>query len=206
MKDAKTFWDKTAPRYAKSAIRDEEAYQKKLAITQGYFQPDWSVLEFGCGTGSTAIVHAPYVKQIVATDLSEKMLDIAEQKTRDAGIENIRYQQGTLDSLELDAGSFDAVLGLNILHLLDDVDAAIARVRDLLKPEGVFISSTALVGEMRVFWRWLIPLMQFFGLAPYVNSFGKQELLSKLNDAGFGVDQEWQPGKESIFIVAKKLP
>lgn len=206
MKESKEFWDKSAPRYAKSPVRDEGAYQKKLAITQEYFQPDWSMLEFGCGTGSTAIIHAPYVKHIIATDISDKMLDIAEQRARDAGIENISFQQGTLDSLELKAESFDAVLGLNVLHLLEDVDATISRVHGLLKPGGIFVSSTALIDEINVFWRLLIPLMQRLGFAPYVNRFGKQALVSKLTNAGFSVDHEWQPGKESVFIVARKCP
>ena len=204
MKDPKEFWDKSALRYAKSPVRNERAYQKKLAITQEYFRPDWSILEFGCGTGSTAIIHAPYVEHIVATDISDKMLAIAERKARDAGIENVSFQQGTLDSLELGAESFDAVLGLNVLHLLDDVDATISRVHDLLKPGGIFVSSTALVDEINFFWRLLIPLMQRLGFAPYVNRFGKRELVSKLTNVGFSVDREWQPGKESIFIVAKK--
>lgn len=204
MKDPKEFWDNSALRYAKSPVRNERAYQKKLAITQEYFRPDWSILEFGCGTGSTAIIHAPYVEHIVATDISDKMLAIAERKARDAGIENVSFQQGTLDSLELGAESFDAVLGLNVLHLLDDVDATISRVHDLLKPGGIFVSSTALVDEINFFWRLLIPLMQRLGFAPYVNRFGKRELVSKLTNVGFSVDREWQPGKESIFIVAKK--
>lgn len=204
MKDSKEFWDNSALRYAKSPVRNERAYQKKLAITQEYFRPDWSILEFGCGTGSTAIIHAPYVEHIVATDISDKMLAIAERKARDAGIENVSFQQGTLDSLELGAESFDAVLGLNVLHLLDDVDATISRVHDLLKPGGIFVSSTALVDEINFFWRLLIPLMQRLGFAPYVNRFGKRELVSKLTNVGFSVDREWQPGKESIFIVAKK--
>ncbi|HET8801496.1 MAG TPA: hypothetical protein VFN01_09955 [Marinobacter sp.] len=46
MKNSKEFWDKSARRYAKSPVRDEATYQKKLAITRSYFQPDWSVLEF----------------------------------------------------------------------------------------------------------------------------------------------------------------
>lgn len=204
MKDPKEFWDNSALRYAKSPVRNERAYQKKLAITQEYFRPDWSILEFGCGTGSTAIIHAPYVEHIVATDISDKMLAIAERKARDAGIENVSFQQGTLDSLELGAESFDAVLGLNVLHLLDDVDATISRVHDLLKPGGIFVSSTALVDEINFFWRLLIPLMQRLGFAPYVNRFGKRELVSKLTNVGFSVDREWQPGTESIFIVAKK--
>ncbi|ATG73864.1 SAM-dependent methyltransferase [Zobellella denitrificans] len=206
MKDAKTFWDKSAPRYAKSRIRDEQAYQKKLAITQGYFRPDWSVLEFGCGTGGTAIIHAPHVGHILATDISDTMLDIAGQRAREAGVDNISFQQGTLESLELAAASFDAVLGLNVLHLLDDLDAALARVHRLLKPGGIFVSSTALVGDIAVFWRLLIPLMQRLGLAPYVNRLGRQQLVAGLTKAGFRIEHQWQPGRGSVFIVASKGP
>lgn len=205
MKSPKEFWDKTAPRYAKSPVRDQKSYQKKLAIVQGYSRPDWSVLEFGCGTGSTAIIHAPHVKHIIATDISGRMLDIAEKKARDAGIENIDFQQGTLDNLELEVEGFDAVLGLNILHLLEDVEATISRVYQLLKPGGIFVSSTALLSDMKFLWRLLIPVMQVLNLAPYVNRFDKQELVSMLTNAGFDLDYEWQPGKESIFIVAKKF-
>ena len=204
MKSSKEFWDKSAPRYAKSPVRDEETYHKKLAITQGYFRPDWSVLEFGCGTGSTALVHAPYVKEILATDISGKMLDIATQKAREAGIENVRFQQGTLDSLDLEAESLDAVLGLNILHLLEDAEAAIIRAHELLKPGGIFVSSTALVSELMVLWRLLIPAMQAVGLAPFVNRFSRQSLVAMLTNAGFSIDYEWQPDKASVFLIARK--
>lgn len=205
MKTPQQFWDKVAPRYARSPIRDEASYQRKLAVTQEYFRPDWSVFEFGCGTGSTALIHAPHVKHIVATDVSRRMLDIAEAKARDAGIGNVSFRQGTLESLALEAGSFDAVLGLNILHLLEDVGAAIARVHALLKPGGVFVSSTALIGELKFYWRMLIPLMQAVGFAPHVSRFDKQALVGMLVDAGFAIDYEWQPGRASVFIVAKKV-
>lgn len=204
LKSSKVFWDKTAPRYAKSPVRDQETYQKKLAITQKYFRPDWSVLEFGCGTGSTAIAHAPHVRHILATDISGRMLEIAETKARDAGVENIHFQQGTLDSLTLAAEDYDAVLGLNILHLLEDVDAAITKVHRLLKPGGIFVSSTALLAEVAFYWRLLIPVMQRLGFAPSVNYLDKPGLMAKLSDAGFSIDYEWQPGRESVFIVARK--
>jgi len=204
VKEPREFWNKLAPRYAKSPIRDEQTFKKKLEITQSYFQPDWAVLEFGCGTGSTAIIHAPHVQHILATDISDKMLAIAEQKTNDAGINNISYRQGTLDSLALEPASFDAVLGLNILHLLPDLDAVVTRVHDVLKPGGIFVSSTALIGDISLLWRMLIPGMQLLGFAPYVNRFSKQELTTKLTDAGFSIDREWEPAKGSVFIVARK--
>lgn len=204
MKGSQEFWDKSAPRYAKRPVRDEQTYQQKLAITREYLRPDCSLLEFGCGTGSTAIAHAPHVRQIIATDLSGKMLEIAADKAKLAGVANIHFQQGTLDGLDLAAASFDAVLGLNVLHLLDNPDAAIDRVYELLKPDGVFISSTALVGDINLMWRWLIPVMQFLGFAPYVSCFDKPALVAMLIDAGFCIEREWQPGKESVFIVARK--
>ena len=204
VKDSKTFWDKTARRYAKSPVRDMDTYQKKLSLTQGYFRPDWRVLEFGCGTGSTALAHAPCVKEILATDISPRMLDIASQKSQEAGVDNVRFQQGTLESLELEPESFDAVLGLNILHLLEDAEAAVARVYEVLRPGGIFVSSTALVAEISILWRALIPAMQMVGLAPFVNRFSRPTLVSMLINAGFSIEYEWQPDKTSVFLIARK--
>lgn len=204
MTDKEKFWDKHAAGYAKSPVKDEASYQKKLKITQEYFRPDWRVLEFGCGTGSTAIVHAPHVEHILATDVSGKMLQIAEDKARTAGIKNIRFERGTLESLTLEEGSFDAVLGLNILHLLEDVDAAIGRVYQLLKPDGIFVSSSGLLRELAWYWRAGIKVAQCVGLAPYLARFDKTDLIDMLVKSGFVIDCEWQPAKLAVFIVAKK--
>ena len=75
MDQSAKFWYKIAERYSKQPIADEAAYQKKLQVTREYFRPDMEVLEFGCGTGSTAIFHAPYVKHIQAIDILSKMKD-----------------------------------------------------------------------------------------------------------------------------------
>ena len=114
------------------------------------------------------------------------------------------FQQGTLDSLTFQNESFDAVLGLNVLHLLEDVDGAIAKVYRLLKNDGVFVSSTSLIAEINLFFRWLISGMQFLGLAPYVSRFTKRQLISKLLESGFTIEREWQTSHESVFIVARK--
>jgi len=204
MKDSEQFWNDSAEKYVKSPIKDEATYQKKLEITQEYFKSDSQVLEFGCGSGGTAILHAPHVQQIVATDISEKMIEIAQGKAEEAGVGNIRFQRGTLDSLKLKDDSFDVVLGLNVLHLMDNVDGVIKTVHQLLKDEGVFVSSTSLIGEVNIVFRWLISAMQFLGLAPFVSRFTKKQLIAKLLDAGFSIERDWQTSHESVFIVAKK--
>tara|TARA_R110002073_G_scaffold44540_1_gene123401 strand:+ start:8870 stop:9487 length:618 start_codon:yes stop_codon:yes gene_type:complete len=204
MKDSKQFWDKAAEKYIKSPIKDEATYQQKLAITQEVLRSDSKVLEFGCGSGATAIFHAPYVEQVVATDISDKMIEAAQRKAVEAGVQNIVFQQGALDSLKLQNESFDAVLGLNVLHLMEDLDGAIASVHRLLKNDGVFVSSTSLIGEINFAFRWLISGMQFLGLAPYVSRLTKSQLISKLLKSGFTIEREWQTSHESVFIVARK--
>ena len=91
MDQSAKFWDKIAARYSKRPIADDAAYQKKLQVTHEYFRPDMEAMEFGCGTGSTAIVHAPYVKHIQAIDISSKMIEIAQGKADAKNIENVTF-------------------------------------------------------------------------------------------------------------------
>lgn len=205
MKDAKQFWDNCAQKYVQRPIKDTATYQKKLAISQSYFRANSEILEFGCGSGETAIYHAPLVNSVVATDISENMIAIAKRKAQHAGVENIRFQQGVLENITADENSFDVVLGLNVLHLLEDIDETIAHVHRLLKKDGVFISSTSLLGEVNFIFRGLISLMQALGMAPFVKSMTRDQLVSMLEKAGFLVDHEWRVSQESVFLVVKKV-
>lgn len=199
------FWDKIADRYAKKPVADEAAYQKKLEVTREYFDPETEVLEIGCGTGSTAIAHAPYVKHILATDISSRMIEIAREKATAQDVDNVTFKRLAIDELNVPDQSVDAVLGLSVLHLLENKDAVIANVHKMLKPGGVFVSSTAcLEGPMRIF-KYIGPIGRFLGLIPYVAVFSQQELITSLQDAGFDIAHQWQPGKgKAVFIVAKK--
>ena len=199
------FWDRIAERYSKRPVPDEAVYQKKLEVTRGYLHPDMEVMEFGCGTGSTAIAHAPYVKHIHATDISTRMIEIARRKAAAEGIENVTFEQSGIDELHVPDQSLDAVLGLSILHLLEDKEAAIAKVHRTLKPGGLFVTSTACLGDTMKWFKVIGPIGRSLGLIPLVRVFTVKELESSLRDAGFEIDYQWQPGKgKAVFIVTRK--
>jgi len=203
MMDRSFFWEKIAERYSKQPVADEAAYQKKLQVTRKYFQPDMEVLEFGCGTGSTAIAHAPYVKHIQAIDISSKMIEIAQGKADSDNVENVSFRRSTIDEFSVSDQTLDVVLGLSILHLLDNKEDVIARVYRMLKPGGTFITSTACIGDTMKFFKVIAPIGKIFGLM--IKVFTTKELEGSLTDAGFKIEYLWQPGKgKSVFIVAKK--
>ena len=199
------FWNKLADRYSRRPISDEAAYEKKLEITRQYLQSDMEVLEVGCGTGTTAIAHAPYVTHILATDLAPRMIEIARDKAEAAGIGNVTFKVSSVDALDVPDASIDAVMAHNVLHLLVDRTRAIADIHRMLKPGGVFISSTACIGDMMLPLQLIVPVGRLLRLFPLVKVFSAAELKRRFELAGFDVDHEWQPKRNAAaFIICRK--
>lgn len=199
------FWDRTALKYSKRPIADMTNYARKLSATQALMRPGMHVLEFGCGTGSTSLEHSPHVAQILATDLSGAMIAIGREKAERAGIENVSFRQSGVEDFSAPDGSFDMVLALNLLHLLPDRTAALSKIHRLLKPHGVFVSSTACLADRMWFLRPVIPVMQWMGKAPYVDFFGARRMLHEVSAAGFKEQEHWTHGRaNNLFLIARK--
>jgi ubiquinone/menaquinone biosynthesis C-methylase UbiE len=198
-------WDRFAKGYAKRPIDDEDAYQEKLRVTRTYFKPGMEVLEFGCGTGSTAIAQAPFVKHILAIDFSAKMLEIAREKAAAAGVRNVTFEQSGIEEFHAPDQTYDVIMAHSILHLLEDKDMILAKMFGLLKPGGVLVSSTICMSARLHPARVILPIGRFLGLLPLVKFFSVQELVDSINGAGFEIVHQWQPGpKAAVFIVATK--
>lgn len=199
------FWDRIAPGYAKRPVADQATYARKLDITRSCLTPEMEVLEFGCGTGSTALLHAPYVKHILGLDFSAQMIEIARDKARAEGIENISFMQNRIEDFEPPVGHYDAVLAMSILHLLRDPRSAIAKSFDMLKPGGRFFSSSICLGDGMGWFRPITFAGRMLRLLPLIVFFKSADLEQMMRDAGFEIEQSWQPGpRKGIFIVARK--
>lgn len=201
--DAGPFWDRIARKYAAKPVPDAAAYATTLERTRAYLGANDRVLEVGAGTSSTAITLAPFVAEYTASDISGEMVRIGQEKARAAGIDNLTIRQGTLGDPSLGAGPFDAVLAFNLLHLLRDPGAEVAKAHALLKPGGWFISKSGCLADGQNYLRPVIGLMRLFGRAPYVNFLSRKGLESAIVAAGFEIVETGDyPAR---FIVARRL-
>lgn len=199
------FWDKHAKGYAKRPVADQAAYENKLKVTQDYLKPDMEVLELGCGTGTTALIHAPFVNHIRAVDISDGMLEIARSKAEADNVENVTFERSCIDGFEADDAAYDAVMAHSILHLLDNKRPAIEKIYRMLKPGGVFVSSTVCLSGMMLLMKPVLLVGRILGLLPLVRFFDSEELKNDLMDAGFRIDHQWLPAKgKAAFFVATK--
>lgn len=195
-----------AKSYAKKPVADENAYQFKLDKIRHTLTPEMKVMEFGCGTGSTAVQLAPRVMDYQAVDFSHNMIAIAQQKLIDTPISQLSFKQSTLEEFSLDGNSLDVVIGMSVLHLLNDPESAIQYVFSKLKPGGYFFSSTACIADSMPWFKYITPIGNALGLLPRLHVFTQQTLLSYLSKAGFDIEYQWasKNNKMTCFIVAIK--
>jgi len=206
MRGPAEFWDKAADKYSKKPVKDMASYDKTLDCARKHLSASDNVLELGCGTGTTALLLGPDVKQITASDISSRMIEIAREKSATREVENVRFAQGTLFDEGLEKGSFDVVMGFNFLHLLEDIPGAVHRVNALLKPGGLFISKTACLAEQSRLWSLLLAAMKALGFAPYVACLKVAELEDIITSAHFEILETglYPASPPSRFIVARK--
>ncbi|MCL3882144.1 methyltransferase domain-containing protein [Marivita sp. GX14005] len=208
MRDSAAFWDRVADRYARMPVRDPVGYRETLDHLRGYLEPDHRMLELGCGTGSTAVALAGDVAHITASDISGAMLEKGREKAVAARIGNVDFVQA--DAVEAPRGPFDIVTAFNLLHLIEDRDAALRAIAERTKPGGLFISKTFCLPRRRgLVWLALytvLPMLQAIGKAPYFARLTQEELLAAIEGAGFAtVETRQASGRDPrLTIVARR--
>lgn len=207
---AEKFWDKQAAKYVKSAIRDEDAYREGLKHTIAHLHPEMNALEFGCGTGMTAVTLAPHVSSYLATDVSGAMIDQCEKRLIETPVANVQFQQGELSDSTFQTGAYDVVLGFNILHLIPDVDKALAHAYRLLKPGGMLITKTTCSPRRfnLTFWAMLkiARVIRLFNPGLFVRIETVEDLDARVAKAGFTLIETgcYPNDPPARFIVARK--
>jgi cyclopropane fatty-acyl-phospholipid synthase-like methyltransferase len=201
-KSEQAFWNWFADRYAARQISDVAAYEAMLADAASRLRPGDHVLEIGSGTGGTAIRLAAGVACYVATDFSAEMIRIARAKQSPA---NLRFDLAAASDL-LDGGPFDAVCAFNVLHLLDDLPATLARLQAQLKPGGLLISKTWCFAELPLVLRALFAILRTFGLFPAAASLTREQLRCAIRETGFAIEDERDFGSrpQNVHIVARR--
>lgn len=198
------FWDKVSLKYSKKAVPSEDIYQEKLKRTQKLFSKDSVVMEFGCGTGTTSLIHSPFVKEIVAYDYSPGMIEIANQKKADQQVSNVNFEVKAVEDIPFQAETYDVIMAHSILHLTENNEQILKNAYNALKTGGFFVSSSGCIKEMNILIRGVIPVATALGKAPNITKFTADELIDLHKRTGFKVYDAWKYKKGELFLIAQK--
>jgi SAM-dependent methyltransferase len=101
--------------------------------------PGQRVLELAAGPGDTGFMAAELIApggELICSDASEPMLDIARARAAEQGIGNVEFVQLELVWIDLPAADVDAILCRWGVMLTVDPDAALRECRRVLRPGG----------------------------------------------------------------------
>jgi arsenite methyltransferase len=97
------------------------------------------VLDLGSGGGIDVILSG---KRVGATgtaygvDMTDEMLALAQQNAREAGVTNVHFLKGQIESVPLPASSVDVVVSNCVINLSTDKPAVLTEIARVLRPGG----------------------------------------------------------------------
>ena len=198
------FWNTRARSYDQTSGKIyAETYDQTAQRSLQYLKPSDRVLEFACGTGLITLRLAPHVAHIRGIDISPQMVDIAREKAR--SVPNVEITNTDLFDPCLKPGSFDAVCAFNVLLYLPDLPAALARIQELLKPGGVFLSATDCLGARPSVMGLKKLVKSRTGSMPYVAFLTRRGLERRIARSGFTVLERENlfPNPPNLFVAAR---
>lgn len=112
-------------------------------------------LDIGCGNGYTVrwAARAAPLGHAVGVDLSPEMIHRARELSAD--LPNVTFIAGEFPRVDLsERAPFDAIFSMEAFYYFADLDAALARVHELLAPGGSFACVVDYYGENRASHGW----------------------------------------------------
>jgi arsenite methyltransferase len=118
----------------------------------GPISPGEAVLDIGCGAGVDSIIAGKLTGpsgEVAGIDLVSEMLAKARENARQAGVDNVTFQESSAEQLPFPDKSFEAVISNGVFNLVVDKVRALAEVYRVLKPGGRFLlADQVLSGEL----------------------------------------------------------
>ncbi len=200
------FWNRVAKKTTNSTQKPNDKTLKILQNLQKHLKPNDQVLDFACGSGIISTEIANNVNTIYGIDISSQMIEVANNRKIVQNLKNVTFSRKTLFDKNILVASFDVIMAFNILHYLEDKEVFIKRINELLKPNGIFISSTVYAKEKKTFLFYFFTLVNKLRIMPKINFYSSKELENNILKGNFTMLESFDisPMPERFIVVSRK--
>ncbi len=127
---------KQAPRFGGKGLAIADPEHLQWMVDNLRLQPHFEVLDVAAGTGHLSRAIAPYVKRVVALDLTPEMIAQGSRQAEQDSITNIAFEEGAAEDLPYPDGSFDMVVSRFAIHHFEDPSIQIGEMVRVCRPGG----------------------------------------------------------------------
>lgn len=182
---------------------------EEFVLASKYLELDkaTAVLDVACGTGNFTRQFAHEMRAgahpglLVGADMSWPMLETARTYLRAERLEEyVHLLRANATHIPLRSATFDRVHCAGALHMMEDVDAALAEFARLLEPGGICVIGTFVMGRgvMRRAFKRIAEIPSRF------HWFGPDELPGRMAAQGLAVYAESVQG-DALTVAARRV-
>jgi SAM-dependent methyltransferase len=162
-------------------------------------------LDVATGGGHTARQFAPWVRQVIAFDLTPDMLKAARTFISGQGLTNVPYAAGDAEALPFAAGVFDLVSCRIAAHHFPDPFRFVQETARTLKPGGLFVLQDQAAPEDEAAARYLNSFERLRDPS-HVRMYAEYEWRGMCLDAGLTVEavEIWSRSSGGLVTWAER--
>lgn len=205
----KHFWIRASKNYDAPSKLDL-GYERSIKKCCECLHGSEDVLELACGTGKISISIAQKANSVIGIDLTDEMIQIANEKVINSDITNVQFKIGDAYHTEFASKHFDVILLFNTLHIVKEPNLVLQEAKRLLRPGGLLITATDCYGEKLPFSKAIYhigpKLLKRLHLLTYLTSYTKDSLRNLFTVQAFEImnEEELFPAPLNYYILAKK--
>ena len=160
--------------------------------------PNAKLLDMGCGAGHASFTAARYVKEVVAYDLSDKMLAVVREAAAERGYHHLHTQQGYAENLPFKDEEFDIVISRYSAHHWHDVGRALREVCRVLRPGGkaIFMDISAPGRPVMDIWLQTVEALRD---TSHVQDYSPGQWMTMMTESGLAIQGLFQGRLELEF-------
>lgn len=165
------------------------------------------VAEFGCGTGYFTETIAQKANHVVATDLSNELLELAKKRLNKNP--EITIQKENCINTSFTSEKFDSVFMANLIHVVENPLKVLQESHRILRKGGMLIIVTYTNYGMKLLEKIKLGIrfLKGWGKPPqHVHTFSPEKLSSLLENVGFAVEKSKLIGNrtKALYLIGKK--
>ena len=162
-------------------------------------QPNWAVLDVATGGGHTALQFAPFVKTVLATDITPKMLEAAQRFISGQNVDNVSFKLADAEDLPFAAGEFDLVTCRIAPHHFPNCASFVQSSASVLKTGGLLLVQDHVLPQNEPTARYIDDFERLRDPS-HNRAFSEQEWIALFQAAGLEVVHTEQLVKEHNFL------
>ncbi len=192
-------YGKVGDAYVRSETHAKGADLERI-LTIAAPRSEWFVLDVATGGGHTAILFAPHVDKVIATDVTPNMLQTAKTFIREEkGITNVEFELADAENLPFKNSSFDLTTCRIAPHHFPDCQKFLNESARVLKENGVLVIQDHVLPDDKQTAHY-VDSFERIRDPSHNRAYSEKEWRAMFEKAGFSIEHTEQLTKRHEFL------